>query len=293
MVAIVILGRFENESLSRKAGMVEIAAEGFLSNIAFADVLMTVEAGGEGGFGVVEVDDGEEGGGEGGDGGGEIDAGGEGVGGVEAEGGGQRDGGGGAVADFEELVKGSAEGVALPGGDFPEEGEAGGGKVVGGGSDACLEEGDSGAGGLPFGGAGVGDEEIGVEGNGAEELGAHGGNGFFADGSIGGGEVDEVAVVDDEGLDVEPKAGGAEGVDLSGIKRGGAPGAGAGGENLNGVGADVARLVEGVEEGAGDGDVGTEAAFHWTFQQMSLGSVISSMAYLGPSRPEPESLTPP
>jgi hypothetical protein len=48
---------FQDEGFVAQFGMVHDAAEAFEADVAFADVLMAVEVGAEGSFGVVGVDD--------------------------------------------------------------------------------------------------------------------------------------------------------------------------------------------------------------------------------------------
>ena len=73
------------------------------------------------------------------------------------------------------------------------------------------------------------------------------------------GEVCEVVAVDDEGVDVDAQAGGAEAFDIGGIGGGGAPHAGTGGENLAGVGTELVSFEGGVFEGLRAGRVDAEA----------------------------------
>ncbi len=259
-----------------EAGVVEEALEGGGADGALADVLVAVEAGGEGGLGVVAVPDADGGEADGcadelhgldvavvGD---DVVAGDVDVAGVEADG----DGGAGLEGfdEFGDLFKLAAERELGSGGIFDEDAEGGGGFCGGFGKCDGVDGALDGFGGeaeaflageaLPT--AGVKDEVFCAEGEGALDLAAEGDDGVGADGFGLAAEVDEVAGVDGDGGDVEL---GAEVAHLGGVgggDGGGTPLAGAGGEDLEGVGASLDGAVDGGPDASGGADVDADAA---------------------------------
>ena len=65
--------------------------------------------------------------------------------------------------------------------------------------------------------------------------------------------------MDNERIEVEALAGGVETADIGWVGRGGAPHAGAGGKNLQGVGADGMRDLERSRDVPGDGGMDSDA----------------------------------
>ena len=249
--------------------MVQEAAEAFQADVPKADVLVAVEAGAEGGAGIVgvnEVDVGEaeqlvgaaEGGAEAGRAG-DIEAGGEEVAGVEAEADGEFGERAGEIADGPELFKAAAELTAGAGGVFEEDGETGGGEAAGGVAEAEGKGGDALLDGLAAVAAGVDNQVLGADGGGALDLGAEAGDGAGADEGIEGGEVDEIVDVDGERAEVVALADFLQQADLAGVGRACAPHARAGGEDLEGVGAELDGLEGRLFEGTGGEGVDAEA----------------------------------
>ena len=99
--------------------------------------------------------------------------------------------------------------------------------------------------------AGMEHEILGADGVGALQLAAEGVDGFGADHRVERGEVDQVVDVDDQRVEVVAVACGAKQADLVGIGRARAPHAGAGGEDLEGVRAEIGGLAGGTFERAG------------------------------------------
>lgn len=250
--------------------MVEDPAESVQPNVAFSNIRMTVEAGVESAFAVVGVDERDAGepedGGDLGEGcaeagiGGDVEAGGVEVAGVEAKAGGEGEAGGGEAVELAEFFEGAADGGAGAGGVFKQEGEVGDAQAFGGGFEGSGEGVEGGfEGGVIFGGAGVHDEVVGSDGGGAQELAAEGGDAFGADGGVGGGEVNEVAIVDDKGGEAVCGAVGAQFGAAFRRGHGGAPHPGAGGEDLKAIGAEFDGLDGRVDERAGRGGVNSDS----------------------------------
>lgn len=179
--------------------------------------------------------------------------------GVEAEAGGEGEARGGEAVELAEFFEGAADGGAGAGGVFEQEGEVGDAEAPGGGFERGGEGVEGGfEGGVALGGAGMHDEVVGADGGGALEFSAEGGDASGADGGVGGGEVDEVAVMDDEGGEAVAGAVGAQfGAAFRG-GHGGAPHARTGGEDLKAIGAEFDGLDGRVDERAGRGGVDSD-----------------------------------
>ncbi len=225
-----------------------------------ADVLVAVDAGGEGFFGVVEVPDFdvfeaddlvellEDG--VGGVGGGDVVTGGEDVAGVDAD--------GDAVivfdglAHFGEVFEGAAEAGTLAGGGFEADGDLSVFLLV---EDLVEGGGDAGDAAL-FAGAAVGagvDDEVGdAEVVAAFHFVGEGGDGFLPEAVVDGGEIDEVGGVGDDVVEVEAVGVGAEEFDGGGVEGFGGPLLLVFGEDLDGLEVELFGGEEGVFHSAGD-----------------------------------------
>ena len=103
------------------------------------------------------------------------------------------------------------------------------------------------------------DEVFGAEGESADDFFPESGNGFLANEVGLAAEIDEVAGVDDEGEAVVVAAEAAHLVAVGGLQRGGAPHAGAGGEDLEGVRADLMGALGGAKDASGGGEMDADA----------------------------------
>ncbi len=262
-------GGFEDKGLVAELGVREDAVEGGFADLAFADVFVAVEMGGECAFGIVGVDDFDEietesfvGGGDGFfETGGvcNVEAGGEEVAGIEAVADVEVGLASGEIANDAELFKATADLVAAADGVFEEHGEGRGAEPGGSFGEAEGEGGEALFEGLTFEVAGVEDEVIGGYDFGAIEFAAEGGDGFGADFGIERGEVDQIVGVDDERREVQALAEGGEAGGVGGVGFRGAPHAGTCGEYLEGVGAEAVGFEAGDFQGFGGGGVESDS----------------------------------
>ena len=150
------------------------------------------------------------------------------------------------------LVEAAAQGTLGAGGVLDEEGEAGAlpGKPVHGALDGFGGKAQAGVAAEAFPRAGMEDEVVGAEGEGALDFTAHAHDTFFTDDLRLAAEIDQVAGVDGEGADFIFGAEFMHALGLDEINAGGPPHAGAGGKDLEGVGADFVRAQNGVRRAA-------------------------------------------
>jgi hypothetical protein len=158
-----------------------------------------------------------------------------------------------------ELFESSAELRAGAHGVFDEQHELRKLESRGGGGDAFEKRKQSLLDGLAFVIAGVRDQVFGADRVGSYQFATKRFDGSDAGFFVRGGEVDQVIVVDDQRVEVELFARALEELDGGEARDGGFPLPRAGGENLEGVGAEVVRFNGGVLERAGDGSVVAEA----------------------------------
>ena len=269
VVAGLVDGGFGDESSVGEAGIVEETAEGREAEGALADVLMAIEMGTAGGLRVVHVPDADIGEpdraineGESGfvavvrD---EVVAGDVAMASIEA--GADGDHGAEAVEELGDLLEAAAEGELGAGSVFDEDAEVTGVErdAMEGAGDAFGGAGEADFAGEAFPGAGMEDEVFGAEGQGAFDFAAKGGDGLVADGIGLAGEVDEIAGVDDERAAVVLAAEGAHLLAVGRGKLSGAPHAGTGREDLEGVGAQFMSALSGAEDAAGSGEMNADA----------------------------------
>lgn len=268
LVEVLGLGGFEAGGVIAEAGVVDDVPEGGAPEFALADAGVAVDAGAEGGGGVIQVE-GEDlveadrgldffeglfpaGGGT------EVIAGGEAVGGIEAEA--ESAGFGDAVVEGGEVGDAVAEAGALACGVF--EGDADG--VTAGGGEDDVE----GFGGAVEAGffscaevcARVEHEEREAERVGPLELLGQGFDGFVPVRRWRGGEVDEVAGVTEDGETGVIGQGLMEAGDIDGGMGAGEPLHVVLDEDLAGIGADRGGAFDGAPDTALGGHVGAE--FH-------------------------------
>ena len=270
VVAGLVDGSFGDEGGVCEAEIVEQDAEGFDADGSLPDVLVAVEFGSAGSFGVIAMDyfyivqaDGSvemlqslvnalfaD----------DVVAGDVSVAGVDARGDGND--AAEAVDDFGNLLEAAAEREFGAGGVFDEDGKAGLGEVK------ALRGGGDGGGGLQqtgfairsAKGAGMEDKIIGAYGQGALDLTAESFDGFSEEQFVGAGEVHQIIGVDDQGLEVVLRA------QLQHllaqriaefVRR---PLARAGRENLKRVASDAVGALGGVVDSSGSGGVNADAA---------------------------------
>jgi hypothetical protein len=123
----------------------------------------------------------------------------------------------------------------------------------------CLQrtgkQGDGRIDGLADAAAGMRHQVVGANLIGALHLSPKGRDRVTAHLLIGGGEIDEVVVVDHQRGEVKPGAVLAHGERVVGGDRRGAPHTRTGGKDLEGVAAEIESTLGGVSDRGGDGDV--------------------------------------
>ncbi len=199
------------------------------------------------------------------------------VAGVEADG----DGGAGSEAldEFGYLLELAAEGELGAGGVFDEDFEVVvlPGEAVDGALDGLGGEAEAFVAGEALPASGMEDEVLGAEGEGALDLSSKSQNGVGADGFGLAAEVDEIAGVDGDGADVVQGAELAHPGGVFGFDRGGAPHAGAGGEDLEGVGAGFDGAVDGGPAASGGAEMDADSLLlrgHCSRLTHGFGSII-------------------
>jgi len=245
----IVDGSFKDEGLGLELGVIEDSTKTFEANLSFSDVGMTVEARGDGALGIVGVDyfqvfeskDGVHftdgflqavGGGD------VVAAGRKAVTCIDAE----------ADLDIDPLLGQFAHGAELF--EFtPELGATSNGvfeqdlqRFASDSAHCFFDSFDDTTqaffNALAFVVAGMHYEVVGADGDGSFDLSTEGGDRRSADGRLTGCEIDEVAVVNDKGIEIVLFARCLEELDIGGVGSPGAPGPGTGREYLKAVGAD-------------------------------------------------------
>jgi hypothetical protein len=283
VVAGAVDGRFAEEGAlgAAQAGMVEDAAEGFATDVAAANVLVSIDAGGERGLGVVDVEHANVFEAEGGLGFVEgalealrrtnFEAGGEEMSGVETDAGlGDDVASAASIEHLLEMRELRTEASSLPCGVFDEDADGNGGRAdtwvrpygESGAGDGFRNVLDAARNAGVAGGAGMDDEVVCAELEGAEDFVTKGADGIFPLARVGRGQIDQIVGVDGDGAEAERGAAFAEtfgnGSGNGALMRA-RPHARAAGKDLEGGAADAGGGVEGAAGFAGDGGVDADA----------------------------------
>ena len=239
--------------------MSQDAMEGGFAKCTFANVFVAVEVGTKGPLRIIGVNDFDFG--QAKDfigrresvfqalGSGDIEAGGEEMAGVEAVAKGQRGFAGREVADHSEFFETGPDLITGAHCVFEENCDALRLETFSRLGEAKHEGGDALFQWLAFVITRVENQVFGSDGRSAVQFPPERLNGFRADVGVEAGQVGQVVVVDDERRNVQPFASGAEAADIVGVRPRSAPHAGAGREDLKGIGSQIVRFKGGVFQG--------------------------------------------